>query len=125
MAVSDRVGAGRDLVEPVNPGLIFPCGDVDALAKILRDCILDREKFAQAGRNARKRWRHGLRAKASPDMWMRFSEQWSGLSGAMWMEKEGIVRNKSVGVQAPFCEMNGAGVRGMRLSGRRIRDTND
>jgi glycosyltransferase involved in cell wall biosynthesis len=24
VAVSDRVGAGRDLVEPVNPGLIFP-----------------------------------------------------------------------------------------------------
>jgi glycosyltransferase involved in cell wall biosynthesis len=55
VAVSDRVGAGRDLVEPVNPELIFPCGNVDSLAEILRSCLQDREKFARAGRSARKR----------------------------------------------------------------------
>src|SRR5256884_2703913 len=35
VAVSDRVGAGRDLVAPVCPELIYPCGDTDALAAIL------------------------------------------------------------------------------------------
>jgi glycosyltransferase involved in cell wall biosynthesis len=55
VAVSDRVGAGRDLVGPVNPGLIFPCGDIGALASILNKCILGRELFAEAGRCARKR----------------------------------------------------------------------
>ena len=37
VAASDRVGAARDLIEPVNPGLIFPCGDFEALARILRN----------------------------------------------------------------------------------------
>src|SRR5262249_31333957 len=34
VAVSDRVGAGYDLVHPSQNGFIFPCGDVDALAGI-------------------------------------------------------------------------------------------
>ncbi len=55
VAVSDRVGAGRDLVTPVNPELIFPCGDIDALTRILRHCVVDREHFSNAGRAARKR----------------------------------------------------------------------
>jgi glycosyltransferase involved in cell wall biosynthesis len=54
-AVSDRVGAGRDLVEPVNPDLIFPCGDIAALTSILRNCIVGRERFGEAGRKARIR----------------------------------------------------------------------
>jgi hypothetical protein len=40
--VSDRVGAARDLVAPVAPQFIFPCGDVDALAQILKDALTDR-----------------------------------------------------------------------------------
>src|SRR6266481_1927509 len=36
VAVSDRVGAGRDLVAPVCPECIFACGDTDALAAILQ-----------------------------------------------------------------------------------------
>jgi glycosyltransferase involved in cell wall biosynthesis len=36
VSVSDRVGAGRDLVAPVCADFIFPCGDIDALAAILR-----------------------------------------------------------------------------------------
>ncbi len=55
VAVSDRVGAGRDLVEPVNPELIFPCGNLQALAGILHSSIVDREKFVEAGRRARNR----------------------------------------------------------------------
>lgn len=32
---SDRVGAARDLVAPVCPDLVFPCGEIDALAMLL------------------------------------------------------------------------------------------
>ena len=55
VAVSDHVGSARDLVKPVNPGLIFPCGEIDGLANILRECILDGEKYSELGRSARKR----------------------------------------------------------------------
>ena len=40
--VSDRVGAARDLVAPVRPSFIYPCGDVAALAATLRTTIGDR-----------------------------------------------------------------------------------
>ncbi len=41
VAVSDRVGAGRDLVTPVNPKFVFPCGEVGALAQLLREFMSD------------------------------------------------------------------------------------
>jgi glycosyltransferase involved in cell wall biosynthesis len=40
--VSDRVGAARDLVAPVRPSFIYPCGDVAALAAALQTAIGDR-----------------------------------------------------------------------------------
>jgi hypothetical protein len=43
--VSDRVGAGHDLVVPVAPQFIFPCGDVDALANTLKDALTDRTRL--------------------------------------------------------------------------------
>jgi glycosyltransferase involved in cell wall biosynthesis len=55
VAVSDCVGAGRDLVAPVNPGLIYRCGDVEALSKILSQCILDSENLSVLGQRARER----------------------------------------------------------------------
>jgi glycosyltransferase involved in cell wall biosynthesis len=55
VAASDRVGSARDLISPVNPGLIFPFGDVAALARILQAYLSDREKLASAARNARVR----------------------------------------------------------------------
>jgi glycosyltransferase involved in cell wall biosynthesis len=45
VVVSDRVGAGHDLVLPVAPQFIFPCGDVDALARILKDVLTDRTRL--------------------------------------------------------------------------------
>ena len=42
VVVSDRVGAARDLVAPVAPQFVFPCGDIDALASILEDAVTDR-----------------------------------------------------------------------------------
>lgn len=43
--VSDRVGARHDLVAPVAPQFIFPCGDVSALAHILKDALSDRTRL--------------------------------------------------------------------------------
>jgi glycosyltransferase involved in cell wall biosynthesis len=48
---SDRVGAARDLVAPVAPEFVFPCGSVDALAAILKGAFADRmrlQAFASA-----------------------------------------------------------------------------
>jgi glycosyltransferase involved in cell wall biosynthesis len=36
VAASDRVGAATDLIAPVNPDFIFPCGDVPALTRLLQ-----------------------------------------------------------------------------------------
>ena len=55
VAASDRVGSARDLISPVNPRLVFPCGDVEALAGILQEYLSDREKLANAARTARAR----------------------------------------------------------------------
>jgi glycosyltransferase involved in cell wall biosynthesis len=43
--VSDRVGAGYDLISPGKNGYVFPCGDVDALASILRETLRHPEQL--------------------------------------------------------------------------------
>jgi len=48
--VSDQVGAARDLVAPVNPQFVFPAGDIQALANVLRLAFTDREQLREAGR---------------------------------------------------------------------------
>jgi Glycosyltransferase len=53
--VSDRVGAGIDLVENDKTGFVYPCGDVDALAAILRRVLSDREQLKRMGEAARQR----------------------------------------------------------------------
>ena len=53
--VSDRVGAGYDLVEDGTTGYVYHCGDVDALAAILGKVLHDRELCEQMGRQARER----------------------------------------------------------------------
>jgi glycosyltransferase involved in cell wall biosynthesis len=42
---SDRVGAARDLVAPLNPELVFRCGDIDALVVALRKALADRARL--------------------------------------------------------------------------------
>jgi len=54
VVASNHVGAARDLIAPVNPALIYPCGDVPALARILRDTLQDRSRLAQLGQAARR-----------------------------------------------------------------------
>jgi hypothetical protein len=40
---------------PVNPGLIYPCRDVGALANMLRNVLTDRQKLRDLGKAARRR----------------------------------------------------------------------
>jgi glycosyltransferase involved in cell wall biosynthesis len=49
---SDRVGAARDLVAPVRPEFVYPCGDLDALATALRSALADRAGLRATGRAA-------------------------------------------------------------------------
>ncbi len=54
-AVSERVGARFDLVRPNENGFVFPSGDVDALAEILRQILPDMEKRCRMGAAAKSR----------------------------------------------------------------------
>lgn len=44
---SNSVGAGRDLIAPVDPSFIYPCGDVDALSGLLCRVLSDRSHLAR------------------------------------------------------------------------------
>jgi glycosyltransferase involved in cell wall biosynthesis len=49
-AASDRCGAARDLVAPVSPELVFRCGDIDALADLLKKTTADPACLQALGR---------------------------------------------------------------------------
>jgi glycosyltransferase involved in cell wall biosynthesis len=53
VVASDRVGAARDLVAPVSPEFVFPYGDVDALAAILKEALSDSARLQTVARAAR------------------------------------------------------------------------
>jgi glycosyltransferase involved in cell wall biosynthesis len=55
VAVSDRVGARFDLVRPGENGYVFPAGNVEELAAVLREILSDPEKRARMGTASRKR----------------------------------------------------------------------
>jgi glycosyltransferase involved in cell wall biosynthesis len=46
---SDHVGAARDLIAPVCPEFIFPCGDVNALVALLQNAVADPSRLASLG----------------------------------------------------------------------------
>jgi len=52
VAASDHVGAARDLVAPVRKEFVYRCGDVAALAALLKDALADRARLASLGRTA-------------------------------------------------------------------------
>ena len=52
VAASDRCGAARDLVAPVSPELVFRCGDIDALAELIREAAGDPGRLKALGRAA-------------------------------------------------------------------------
>lgn len=56
---SNSVGAGRDLIAPIDPSFIYPCGDVDTLSTLLRRVLSDRShlaKFQIAAGELMNRW---------------------------------------------------------------------
>ncbi len=53
--LSDRVGAGDDLVTPGQTGFVFPVGNVEVLATILREILPDRERLKALREAAQKR----------------------------------------------------------------------
>jgi glycosyltransferase involved in cell wall biosynthesis len=53
--VSDRVGAGGDLISAGQTGYIFPCGDVENLAALLREVLSDRVRLRRMSEAARRR----------------------------------------------------------------------
>jgi glycosyltransferase involved in cell wall biosynthesis len=55
VVASDRVGAARDLVMPVDPDLVFPFGNVDALRRLLVDLCGNPERLRKLGLSARER----------------------------------------------------------------------
>ncbi len=55
VAVSESVGAGRDLVEKGRTGFVYPCGDIDALAAVLQQAVNEGAKLPELGRAARAR----------------------------------------------------------------------
>jgi len=66
--VSDMVGAAQDLVAPVDPTLIYPCGDVAALTEILRKLLASPERLRQLGAAALKcvsHWSHNQSVSAT------------------------------------------------------------
>jgi glycosyltransferase involved in cell wall biosynthesis len=48
--VSDRVGAGPDLVEPIGSTLIFPCGNIDALVQRLSGLVANPGRLHEISR---------------------------------------------------------------------------
>ena len=52
---SDRVGAGRDLIQDGRTGFVYPCGDVQQLAVLLRRLAADDPAPRELGRAARAR----------------------------------------------------------------------
>ncbi|MFB2773252.1 glycosyltransferase family 4 protein [Pelatocladus sp. BLCC-F211] len=55
VVVSDRVGARYDLVENGETGLVYSCGDVDALAEIFQRLLTDPENLKKMSTAAAKR----------------------------------------------------------------------
>jgi len=53
--VSDRVGAKFNLIREGQTGFVYPCGDVDALANLLRRVLSDCEALRQYGEAAKRR----------------------------------------------------------------------
>lgn len=62
--VSDQVGCAPDLILPEQTGHVFPCGDVDALADLLRWYADTPARLATLGEHARRRMQRYSLAQA-------------------------------------------------------------
>jgi glycosyltransferase involved in cell wall biosynthesis len=50
---STHVGCAQDLIQPYRNGLVFPAGDVSALATCLKEAFSDRERLQMWGEESR------------------------------------------------------------------------
>ncbi len=55
VAVSDRVGAGHDLISQGQTGFVFPFGNVDRLAVVLKEALASPNRLREMGEAARRR----------------------------------------------------------------------
>jgi glycosyltransferase involved in cell wall biosynthesis len=55
VVASDRVGAARDLIAPVDPSFIYPCGDLAALCQLLQRLLADPAQLHRFGAAASER----------------------------------------------------------------------
>jgi len=55
VVASDHVGAASDLITHGRTGFVFPCGNVDVLAEILRQASVEPTRLSEMGRAARAR----------------------------------------------------------------------
>jgi glycosyltransferase involved in cell wall biosynthesis len=55
VVVSDRVGAGYDLITSGENGFVFPFGDVQSLAAILKETLIAPDRLRVLGDSARRR----------------------------------------------------------------------
>jgi glycosyltransferase involved in cell wall biosynthesis len=55
VVVSDQVGARIDLIDGQGTGMVYPAGDVNALARILHDTLPDRDRLRSMGEAAKRR----------------------------------------------------------------------
>lgn len=53
--VSDRVGAKFDLIREGETGFVYPCGDIEALARLLQNNLSDRDALQRYGEASRRR----------------------------------------------------------------------
>ena len=52
VAASDRVGAARDLLAPIAPDLVFPCGNMEALAAIFSSAAAHRARLKNVAQSS-------------------------------------------------------------------------
>jgi len=55
VVASDRVGAVRDLITHAETGFVYPCGDIEALAKTMREALCDSARLNVIRTNASNR----------------------------------------------------------------------
>ncbi len=73
VVASDRVGAARDLIAPVDPTLIYPCGDVPALSRTSPQSAGRSRKLCRSWVTPQDgEWKRGRRGKTSPEQSRRF-----------------------------------------------------
>ena len=67
VVVSDQVGARYDLIREGETGFVYPCGDIEALTKILQKMLTDKVQLSQMGKMAYQQmehWSHRDRVEA-------------------------------------------------------------